>query len=352
MKLFGKDAKLSKVAQIIMDEDIDALEKEFPNKKKINENINITKDIDEPPIILALIENKLNVLEWLISNNADLNIKGNPAIVAAASNCSIEVIKMLIQNGADVNAVDHVGKSAAHSALYSSKYDVITLLLSHGYNLNKDGVILRQAVAERQYPAIDILLEYGIDVNLSKPDMVYPYNSTPVTVAAQNNDIDTVKKLVEHGADVTIKDSYGCRPYTSALENDNIELMEYLKKLEPESWHNEEQRIIDLKSYKISKKLIQFLRYDNRKIEIKNNQHVSFIEFNTIVNCKEVKWKKYKFLDLLAEVDNYSAEGFLVWYPRKKCLASADYEHGEFKELCKWPDFIKDPSRYIDLIFS
>lgn len=143
MKLFGKDAKLTKIAQIIMDEDIDALEKAFLNKRNIDDNINITEYIDEPPIILALIENKLHVLKWLISNGANLNNKGKPAIVSAASNCSIETIEMLIQNGADVNAVNRVGKSAAHSALYSSRYDVISLLLSHGYDLKNDGVILR-----------------------------------------------------------------------------------------------------------------------------------------------------------------------------------------------------------------
>ncbi len=54
---------------------------------------------------------------------------------------------------------------------------------------------------------------------------------------------------------------------------------------------------------------------------------------------KEVFWSKHKFLNLLSDVDNYGADGFLVWYPKKKCLAFADFEHEEFKELCSIKEF-------------
>ena len=352
MKLFGKDAKLTKIAQTIMDEDIDVLEEFFSKAKDINENIIITEHIEELPITLALAENRLNVLKWLLEKGANLNITGKPAIVVAASSCVTDVIELLIGAGADVNAIDHVGKSAAHSALYAAKFDVIRLLVSNGYNLKDDGVILRQAVNGRQFAAIDILLELGIDINLSKPDMVFPYNPTPVMVAAQNNDIATVKKLVQNGADVTIKDNYGFRPYTAALENRNLELQGYLKSLEPKSWHDEDKRVSDLESYELPKDLIRFLLDRHLRIEMADNQHVSFIEFSNLVNCREVTWNSYKFLDLLAEVEDYGAAGLLVWYPHKKCLASADYEHGEFKLLGSWEDFVKDPSHFMDLIFD
>ena len=49
--------------------------------------------------------------------------------------------------------------------------------------------------------------------------------------------------------------------------------------------------------------------------------------------------------------DQYSENGFLVWYPKEKCLASADYEHEKFKILDKWEDFIKCPSHTINKIF-
>ena len=46
------------------------------------------------------------------------------------------------------------------------------------------------------------------------------------------------------------------------------------------------------------------------------------------------------------------AEGFLVWYPKNKKLAFADYEHGTFTELCTFEAFMANPSAQINKIFE
>ena len=351
MKLFGPTAKLTELAQLIMSENIEELENLFSKGLDVNAIFNITEYIDEPPIILALCENKKKVIQWLLSKNINLNDKDNPAILMACSNCDTNIVKLLIEKGANVNAKHRIGKTAMNDALYGNKYETISLLIANGFEIYKDGVSLRQAVSNRQYPAIKIFLDNGVDVNYHKPDMVFPYNPTAVALATQNNDIETVKLLVKHGADVTIKDNYGERPFNSAVKNQNIELINFIKSLEPEQWHNEEQKIEDLKSYKIPKELLKILRSENRRITI-DSVNVNFIEFASLLNVKEVVWNKHKFLDLLSDVDNYSADGFLVWYPKKKCLAFADFEHEEFKELCNIKEFLENPSKQIDKIFE
>lgn len=352
MKLFGPTATLTEIATLVMNEDIEALEKEVAKGLDINAPIQVTERVAETPIILALSENKKKVIDWLLSKNVELNQEDNPAILMASSNCDAKTVKLLIEKGANVNARHKIGKTAMNNALYGNQYEVIMLLLENGYDLKNDGSALRQAVSNRQRHAIEIFLDYGIDVNFCKPDMVYPYNSTPVHVAAANNDLATVKWLVEHGADVTIKDKYGERPYNCAVEHKNEEMKAFIRSLEPEQWHNEEQRILDLKSYKIPEDLLKILRSDQRRIELPGNKYVQFIEFNSLLDVKEVNWNKHKFLDLLKEVDNYGSEGFLAWYPRKKCLAFADYEHGEFRELCSLKEFFSNPSAQIDKIFD
>ena len=351
MKLFGSTAELTELAQLIMSEDIDALETRLISGFDINAEFTITKYIDETPITLALCENKIKVIHWLISKKVNLNNKGNPAILMACSNCDEETVKLLIANGANVNAKHKIGKTAMSAALYGNKYKNISLLLANGYEIHKDGVSLRQAVSDKQFPAIEIFLENGVDVNFHKPDMVFPYNPTAVLVATQNNDIDTVRLLVKYGADVTIKDSYGERPFIAATKNNNAELVAFIKSLEPAQWHNEEQIISDLKSYKIPKELLELLRSENRRLNV-DNKFTSYLEFNSLINIKKVSWQKHKFLDLLNDVDNYGAEGLLVWYPKKNCLASVDYEHEEFKELCSVKDFFENPSKQIDKIFE
>ncbi|MCD8433549.1 ankyrin repeat domain-containing protein [Tenacibaculum finnmarkense genomovar ulcerans] len=352
MKLFGPEDKLTELAELIMSEDIEGLEKELLSGLDLNSIFNITEYIDELPITLALCENKRKVINWLVSKKINLNDKENPAILMASANSDTETIKLLIEKGANVNAKHRIGKTAMNDALYGNNYEAISLLIDNGYDLKNDGVSFRQAVSNRQYEAIKLFLDYGVDVNFCKPDMVYPYNSTPVHIAAKNDDLDTVKLLVEKGADVTTKDNYGERPFNCAVANKNEEMISFIRSLEPEQWHNEEQRLNDLKSYKLPKELIQLLRSKNRKIECKESNQVDYLVFNSIINIKEVHWKKHKFLDLLSEVDNYGSEGFLVWYPKKKCFATADYEHEEFKELCNIKDFFKNPSKQIDKIFE
>lgn len=352
MKLFGPTAKLTELAQLIMSENIEELENLFSKGLDVNAVFKITEHIEEPPVILALCENKKKVINWLLSKNVNLNDKDNPAILMACSNCDAEIVKLLIERGANVNAKHRIGKTAMNDALYGNNYDIIPILIENGYDLKKDGVSLRQAVSGRQKKAIKIFLDNGVDVNFCKPDMVYPYNSTPVHIAAQNNDFETVKLLVKKGADVTIKDKYGERPYNCAVANGNEEMKAFLKSLEPEKWHNAEQRLNDLKVYKIPNELLKILRSDNRRIEIPENEYIKVIEFNSLLDVKEVNWLKRKFLDLLSYSDNYGNEGLLVWYPKKKCLASADYEHEEFKELCNIKEFLENPSKQIDKIFE
>lgn len=342
----------SSLANLIINEDINTLREKLEQGWDINKKILVCKYVSDLPIILALHENKIKVVEFLIKNGANLNLEGDPAIPAAADCCSLDTIKLLLKHGADLHAVNNVGSNAIHRAAYHQRYDLIDQLIELGIDIKNDGVILRSAVYHRDHFFIKFLLEKGIDVNCHTPDMVFPYNSTAVCVAAENDDFDTVKLLVEYGADVTIKDEYGDRPYSAAKKNKNYAMMEYLKALEPENWHNEEQKLIALKPYKLPQKLIKYLRGSDLRYDIKGNGFVSYITFNSFVDCKEVTWRGYKFLDLLRDADNYPPEGFLVWYPKNKCLASADYEHEEFKILGKWDDFIRNPSDIIDKIFE
>lgn len=260
---------------------------------------------------------------------------------------------MLRKHGADINALDHVGNSAPEAALNAKRIDVFKYLLANGYILKNDGSLLRKAVHDKNFEAVDILVSKGIDVNFCLPDMVFPYNSTPVMVAADNNDVEMVKRLVKHGADVTIRNAYGDRPYTSAFQNKNSELMKYIESLEPKVLHDKviwEKELAN--KYYVPEDLIALLKSDNRRIPMHDNEYIEYVEFNPLLLVKEVQWKGYKFLDLIADADEYNNGGFLVWLPEKKCIASADYEHEELKVLGTWDDFKQNPSPLIDKIWE
>lgn len=349
-KLFGDNTELSETAQFILNQDITALKKCVENGFDVNKEFVVCRYIEETPLNLALIENKLEAIEFLLEHGAKLNLKDSPPIVTAARNCSIKTIRMLVARGANIAAKNRLGKNAFSAALYSDRYDLLPVLAELGLKVGADeGVSFRQAVNGRQRKAVQFFIDQGIDVNLRKRCQVFPENPTAVSVAARNNDFEMVKCLVSHGADITLKDQYGDRPYSYAVCNKNVEMQIYLKNLEPARWHDEEQRLTDLKGYSVPAGLLEFFRQENRKMILADGD-IGHIEFHPLLDVKEVEWKGRKFLDLLSDVDNYSAGGFLVWSPKHKKLASADYEHGEFRVLCKWGDFVAEPAKWIRLI--
>ena len=124
------------------------------------------------------------------------------------------------------------------------------MLEQAGIAVNKfGGEAFRAAVSDGQVELTKLLLEKGAIINYHKLDMVFPYASTPVTEAARHNGFSIVRWLMEQRADITIADKYGDRPYTVAVQNKNQELADYLKALEPEEWHNEQEMLWQLIPY-------------------------------------------------------------------------------------------------------
>ena len=89
---------------------------------------------------------------------------------------------------------------------------------------------------------VTYLLDQGVDINYQKPDMVYPYEATPLTVATRMGNIAMVNYLIERGANVTLAEKDGERVYTIAVRMKNTELANYLKALEPIELHTIENK--------------------------------------------------------------------------------------------------------------
>ena len=181
----------------------------------------------------------------------------------------------------------------------------------------------------------------------AKPDMVFPNAPTAVTEAARHKNLPMVRWLIEQGADITIADKYGDRPYTVAVQNKNQEMADYLKALEPEEWHNEQEKIRQLMPYKLPAKLVEYLKTGPLRLEFPDQEWVKWAELYSFMDVQEMTWKRKKLLSLMVQMDNYS-DYLLLWSPRDKKLWYLDIEHEEFHPLAKWDDFIADPGRYLN----
>ena len=239
---------------------------------------------------------------------------------------------------------------AFQAALYGKRYENLQLIHDLGHTVQKyGGKAFRNAITDKNYEVLDFFINNGVDINYNKPDSVYPFNPTPLCVAARYVDLQMCQYLVEHGADMTITEKDGMRPYSIAVEKGDMEMAEYFKKLEPAEYHDKQNKMDQLKPFKLPKALISFVEGDNLYFELPDSDFIS-IEFLPLLDTVPFKWGRRKLLRLSKELGEYS-DYQIVWDPKSKKISCYDMEHQELRELCKFDEFIADMSGQLETLF-
>lgn len=354
LKHIGSFETVPKIIEDIINGNIQALEDE-KNKKgwDINAQITLSQYTKITPLSCAIIMEQFDSIKWLLQNKADVNVNGNryPTFLIAVRYCDENIIRYVVANGANIHAVNNVNSDAFKEALRGKKTENLKIIHELGHTVQKyGGFAFRKAVSDRNYSATDFFIKHGVDINFSEPDMVHPFKPTPLCVAARYVDLAMCKYLVENGADVTLADEYGMRPYSLAIEKHDNEMAEYLKALEPPKFHNLEKKLTELKPFKLPKNLIEYLKGETPRIEIENSDYIKYIEFFTLVDTIPMKIGRQKLLRISKEVDNYSIFNF-VWNPKTKMIATYDIEHEELINIASFDEFMNDAGKLIDKIF-
>jgi hypothetical protein len=343
-RFFGPDAMVTPIARMILEEDINGLEASLGRDWKLNERTRFSEHTIELPINLALVEQKMRVIDYLLSKGVDLNVMGAPAITFAVKNCDLPTIDKVIAAGAQIDAVNNVGSNAISCALYQDRLELLPFLQSKGLKLDADGgESFRQAVSAGQRAAVEYFLSQGFDPNTRVADMVHRSNPSAVEAAAMKNDFEMVKLLVEHGADVTLTDANGSRPYLWALHHNNGQMEAYLRALEPADWHDPAKKIELMRSYGAPEALIEFVQLEDRRINLRGEAGCEYLDISNLAAVYEFKWSGGLFLNLFGGVDDMCGCGELVWSKKRMRLALIDTEHDEITWLGSWADFIRDP---------
>jgi uncharacterized protein len=161
------------------------------------------------------------VVEYLLSKGADPNLQtnesGDPILAGVAYFNHVECVRLLLSAGADVNAVvNDTEETALHGAL-----------IGLGQNVS----------AADRHEVVKLLIEHGADPNRrtipGKPSLAFwrdvrTRGETPLHRAAAYASEETVKFLLEAGADKRIRDANGDSPQSWA------------------SWHWRPKSLIDL----------------------------------------------------------------------------------------------------------
>lgn len=304
--------------------------------------------VQKTPLELAVQENREDMVRLLVERGADLTQNGDELLFAAIKCQNYSMLSYLVEAGV---RLEENQRSIYHlfSLLEGRKNpELLTIVDRLQIDFKKyGGEPLRTAVWGGDRMLAEYLIQNGADIDYHKPDEMFPYASTPVIEAAQQNDFHMVRWLVGQGADITIPDKYGDRPYTLAVQNKNQEMAAYLRNLEPEDWHNEENRAQQLAAYKMPTEMVEYLKTGPLRLEFPEQDEVQWAELYRYKDVQEVTWKRKKLLSVMAQMDNYP-DYLLLWNPTDKKLWYLDVEHEEFHALATWEDFIADPGKYLN----
>ncbi|XP_006873616.1 PREDICTED: ankyrin repeat and SOCS box protein 3 [Chrysochloris asiatica] len=155
------------------------------------------------------------------------------AVGLAAREGNVKVLRKLLKKGCSVDVADNRGWMPIHEAAYHNSVECLRLLIhsdsSENYIKTKtfEGLCaLHLAASQGHWKIIQILLEAGADPNATTSE-----KTTPLFLAVENGQINGVKLLLRHGANVNGSHSMcGWSALHQASFQENSEIIKLLLK--------------------------------------------------------------------------------------------------------------------------
>jgi len=216
------------------------------------------------PLALAASIGSAGMIDLLLGAGADANDPdpaGETPLMAVARVGALEAATVLLNRGASVDATDQTyQQTALMVAVRENHPDVVKLLLSRGANVNARtrvgrtpawvlpnsvpgfghgiGIVrgglpdrgsrapipggmtpLLYAARDGRMDTVRLLLDAGADINARDANDI-----TPLIIAITNNHPDVARLLIDKGADLKAIDWYGRSPLWAAVETRNMDV--------------------------------------------------------------------------------------------------------------------------------
>ncbi|KAH9005380.1 ankyrin repeat-containing domain protein [Lactarius hatsudake] len=154
---------------------------------------------------------KADALRLLIEHGANVTAQNkthSTPLHKASSSGSAEAVRILIEHGADVTAQNEFHWTPLHMASSSVSAETVRLLIEHGAGVTAQDArhtmplhLASSSGLTNAHETVRLLIEHGADVNAQDGD-----HSTPLHLGAFSGSTETMRLLIEHGADVTAQD--------------------------------------------------------------------------------------------------------------------------------------------------
>ena len=154
-------------------------------------------------------------------------------LCAACRDGDIDLARDTVGEGANVNGRDGKRLTPLYHAVKRGAKDIVELLVHQGALLDgSDGTessVVFEAVRQNQMEILEFLLQYDPYVNGLVTDSAdLSIKRTPLGLAVENGLLRAVTLLLEHGADVDLKDWSGLTPLCAAVNKQRSEIISCL----------------------------------------------------------------------------------------------------------------------------
>ncbi|PTL37802.1 WG repeat-containing protein [Alkalicoccus saliphilus] len=195
---------------------------------------------------ISLIENALEMgaeINAFLSNEHNFDHGEKTALTAATENNNNDAVDYLLENGADPNIIYENGRSALETAVREDNPSIISTLIANGADINfvyyesNEKTLLHLGVdTDYSTNTLKALIEEGADLNARDMN-----GNTPLITAANNynynydyieegaeNSLAKAQLLIEAGADINLKNYEGETAYDQ-IHFEDSELSLYLE---------------------------------------------------------------------------------------------------------------------------
>jgi ankyrin repeat protein len=193
----------------------------------------------ETPLMLAARTGNLDALRVLLEHHADVNAKdklrGTTALMWAVDQGHPEALKLLLAHGANFSATTEIDTRNSRNNLANTVRERLHSsfgALGPGRRINADGAPIaatnQRAPGSKTSPASEASPEDDFVSFFRRPAKKDGGGLTALVYAARENCLECTKTLVEAGADVNQRTSYGWTPLLVATQNRHYQLAAYL----------------------------------------------------------------------------------------------------------------------------